>query len=183
MAVASADYDRDGYPDLAIANDFGRKVLYRNQGDGTFIDRAKHAGVLDFSGGMGVTFGDFNEDGRVDLYTSNINSNQRWFGEDQTVDQYARNVFRTRWALFDLSEYYALIQLLGKDWPDLGQQIGEGNSLFSNNGDGTFGELNDSHTRRAGWGWSVAFLDFDNDSRLDISAVNGWISGRPDTDL
>ena len=81
MGVSTADYDGDGDPDLAIANDFGRKVLFRNNGDGTFTDEAKEAGVLDFSGGMGITFGDFDDDGRMDLYTSNINSNQRWFGK------------------------------------------------------------------------------------------------------
>ena len=183
MAVASADYDGDGFPDLATANDFGRKVLLRNRGDGTFRDVAKQAGVLDFSGGMGVTFGDVNDDGRMDLYTSNINSNQRWFGEDQTVNQYVRNVFRTRWALLDFKEYLGLVDLLGPAWPALGRQVGEGNSLFSNQGDGTFLELSESRTRRAGWSWSVAFLDFDNDSRLDISAANGWISGEPGTDL
>jgi hypothetical protein len=61
--------------------------------------------------------------------------------------------------------------------------IGEGNSLFHNNGDGTFTELKDSHTNRAGWGWSVAFFDMDNDTKLDIYAANGWITNKPDTDL
>ncbi|MBA3243375.1 MAG: VCBS repeat-containing protein, partial [Acidobacteria bacterium] len=95
LAVGAGDYDRDGDPDIAVANDFGRKCLFRNNGDGTFTDAAKDAGVLDFSGGMGLTFGDFDDDGYLDLYTSNINSNQRWFGEDMTVSQYVRNVART----------------------------------------------------------------------------------------
>src|SRR5207244_6561252 len=67
LAVASADYDNDGYPDLMVANDFGRKNLYHNNGDGTFSEVAKEAGVLDFSGGMGVTFGDFDDDGYLDI--------------------------------------------------------------------------------------------------------------------
>src|SRR5438067_220963 len=45
LAVASADYDRDGYPDIAVANDFGRKCFFHNNGDGTFTDAAKQAGV------------------------------------------------------------------------------------------------------------------------------------------
>ncbi len=183
LAVAAGDYDSDGWPDLAVANDFGRKALYRNQGDGTFAEVAKEAGVLDFSGGMGLAFGDFDDDGRVDLYTSNINSNQRWFGEDMTVSQYIRNVSRSRWALVDAMEYASLYRLIGTDWVELGQQIGEGNSLFRNSGDGTFEELKDSHTERTGWGWSVAFFDFDNDTDLDIYAANGWISNTPGTDL
>lgn len=183
LAVASADYDGDGFPDLAVANDFGRKCLFHNNGNGTFTDVAKQAGVLDFSGGMGLTFGDFDGDGLIDLYTSNINSNQRWFGEDMTVSQYMRNVARTRWILLDMFEYKKFYDLVGSDWMSIGTTIGEGNSLFKNNGDGTFRELKDSHTARAGWGWSVAFFDADNDTDLDIYAANGWITNKNKDDL
>jgi hypothetical protein len=183
LAVAAADYDSDGDPDLAIANDFGRKCLYRNNGDGTFTDVAKEAGVLDFSGGMGLTFGDFDDDGAPDLYTSNINSNQRWFGEDMTVSQYVRNVARTKWLLLDMPEYWKFYDLVGPDWVQIGTMIGEGNSLFRNNRDGTFTELKESHTNRAGWGWGVAFFDADNDTDLDLYAANGWITNKNKDDL
>ncbi len=183
LAVAAGDVDGDGWADLAVANDFGRKNLYRNNQDGTFTEMAKEAGVLDFSGGMGLTFGDFDDDGWVELYTSNINSNQRWFGEDMTVNQYVRNVVRTRWIFTDFMEYWRLFDLIGSDWVELGQQIGEGNSLFKNRGDGTFEEQHGSHTARAGWGWSVNFFDVDNDTDLDLYAANGWISNAPGTDL
>lgn len=183
LAVASADYDRDGYPDIAVANDFGRKCLFHNNGDGTFTDAAKQAGVLDFSGGMGVTFGDFDGDGYPDIYTSNINSNQRWFGEDMTVSQYVRNVARTKWLLLDAGEYKKFYDLVGPNWTEIGTMIGEGNSLFRNNRDGTFTELKDSHTNRAGWSWGVAFFDMDNDTDLDIYAANGWITNKNKDDL
>lgn len=183
LAVASADYDHDGDPDLAVANDFGRKCLFRNNGDGTFTDVAKEAGVLDFSGGMGLAFGDFNDDGLIDLYTSNINSNQRWFGEDMTVSQYVRNVARTRWLILDMPEYKKFYDLVGSEWTKIGTTIGEGNSLFENNGNGTFRELKESHTARAGWGWSVSFFDADNDMDLDIYAANGWITNKNKDDL
>ena len=183
LAVASADYDGDGYPDIAVANDFGRKCLFHNNGNGTFTDVAKQAGVLDFSGGMGLTFGDFDGDGLIDLYTSNINSNQRWFGEDMTISQYMRNVARTRWMLLDLPQYKKFYDLVGSNWASIGTAIGKGNSLFKNNGNGTFTELKDSHTARAGWGWSVAFFDADNDTDLDIYAANGWITNKNKDDL
>jgi hypothetical protein len=183
LAVASADYDGDGYPDIAVANDFGRKCLFHNNGNGTFTDVAKQAGVLDFSGGMGLTFGDFDGDGLIDLYTSNINSNQRWFGEDMTISQYMRNVARTRWMLLDLFQYKKFYDLVGSNWSSIGTAIGKGNSLFKNNGNGTFTELKDSHTARAGWGWSVAFFDADNDTDLDIYAANGWITNKSKDDL
>ena len=183
LAVASADYDGDGYPDIAVANDFGRKCLFHNNGNGTFTDVAKQAGVLDFSGGMGLTFGDFDGDGLIDLYTSNINSNQRWFGEDMTISQYMRNVARTRWMLLDLLQYKKFYDLVGSNWSSIGTAIGKGNSLFKNNGNGTFTELKNSHTTRAGWGWSVAFFDADNDTDLDIYAANGWITNKNKDDL
>lgn len=61
--------------------------------------------------------------------------------------------------------------------------IGEGNRLFRNNGDGTFRLVTNSHATRAGWSWSAAFLDYDNDTKLDIYVANGWISNAPYTDL
>jgi hypothetical protein len=183
LAVSASDFDGDGLVDIAVANDFGRKVLYRNNGDGTFTDVAKAAGVLDFSGGMGLAFADLNFDGRPDLYTSNINSNQRWFGEEITLWQYGRNLLRSGRLWEDLSDMRDLYKLVGADWRELGKQIGEGNSLFFNNGDGTFRELKESGTNRAGWSWGVALFDMDNDTDLDIYVANGWISNHNKDDL
>ncbi len=183
LAVAVGDYNGDSWPDLGVANDMGRKNLYRNNGDGTFSDVAADAGVLDFSGGMGIAFGDLDNDGLTDLYTSNIYSNQRWFGEDQTIRQYMRNVLRTRWAIADFGEYWKLQRLVGSAWREIGYQIGEGNSVFLNSGDGTFDEVADTPASFAGWGWGVALQDYDNDTDLDLYAANGWISATPATDL
>jgi hypothetical protein len=119
----------------------------------------------------------------ADLYTSNIYSNQRWYGEDRTIRQYLRNVLRTRWAVADFWEFRDLYRLLGDRWVDLGHEVGEGNSVFHNDGDGGFTELKKSPASYAGWSWSVAFFDYDNDADLDLYAANGWISAAPDTDL
>ena len=100
-----------------------------------------------------------------------------------TINQYIRNVVRTRWLLKDFGEYQRLYDLVGDDWRQLGQQIGKGNSLFRNNGDGTFKELTGSHTHRAGWSWGVVFFDMDNDSALDLFAANGWITNTSKDDL
>ena len=183
LAVTASDYDGDGDVDLGVANDFGRKFLYRNNGDGTFTDVAKAAGVLDFSGGMGLAFADMNFDGRPDLYTSNINSNQRWFGEEITLWQYGRNLIRSGWLLSDFADLYELYNLVGDDWRELGKKIGEGNSLFFNKCDGTFRELGESGTSRAGWSWGVALLDMDNDTDMDIYVANGWVSNKNKDDL
>ena len=60
---------------------------------------------------------------------------------------------------------------------------GRGNGLFRNRRDGTFSDLEDSHTNRAGRSWGIAFFDYDNDTNLDIYAANGWITNKPNTDL
>lgn len=159
LAVTAGDYDNDGNPDLAVANDFGRKVLYHNNGNGTFADRAKESGVLDFSGGMGVAFADLNHDDAPDLLTSNIESGQRYFGEEITLWQSMRNEVRSGWIWHDLPEYRELYTLLGDKWRDLGKQVGEGNSVYCNQGNGTFVEWKDCHATRAGWAWSVNPLD------------------------
>jgi hypothetical protein len=66
------DYNRDGWPDLYVVNDFGRKNLYRNNGDGTFTDVARDAGVEDVGAGMSVCWFDYNNDGVEDLYVGNM---------------------------------------------------------------------------------------------------------------
>jgi len=72
FAASWADYDQDGWPDLYVANDFGRNNLYRNRGDGTFEDVAARAGVEDLGAGMSVAWGDYDGDGWLDLYVSNM---------------------------------------------------------------------------------------------------------------
>ena len=186
LAVACGDLNGDGWTDLGVANDFGRKNIYRNNGDGTFQECAKEAGTLDFSGGMGIAFADVDGDERTDIYTSNIYSNQRWLGEDKALLQYSRNLARSKWIISDFSEYWDLYRITEGDWKSLGKMAGEGNSLFLNRGDGEnlkFDEARESCTNRAGWGWGVCLADLDNDTDLDIYAANGWITGKKVDDL
>ena len=76
FAAAWADYDEDGWPDLLVANDFGVKNLYRNLGARggavRFEDVAEQAGVLDYGAGMSAAFLDYDNDGRLDIYTGNM---------------------------------------------------------------------------------------------------------------
>ena len=72
FAAAWGDYDSDGHPDIYVANDFGRKNLYHNNGDGTFTDVAARTGVEDLGAGMSAAWGDYDNDGKLDLYVGNM---------------------------------------------------------------------------------------------------------------
>ena len=79
LAVAVGDYDNDGYPDIHIANDMEADLLYHNNGDGTFTETADLTGTgYDGNGfpgsGMGSAFGDYDNDGYLDLVVSNASS-------------------------------------------------------------------------------------------------------------
>ena len=79
LGVAFGDYNGDGWTDIYVANDSVSNFLYRNQGNGKFSETALWAGVaVDGNGppeaGMGTDWGDFDNDGLLDLYVTNLNS-------------------------------------------------------------------------------------------------------------
>jgi hypothetical protein len=69
-AAAWADYNRDGRVDLFIAN-VGANLLYKNNGDGTFMDVTMAAGLADTGVGAAVAWGDYDKDGDLDLFVAN----------------------------------------------------------------------------------------------------------------
>jgi Tfp pilus assembly protein PilF/peroxiredoxin len=162
FAAAWGDFDEDGWPDLLVANDFGRKNLYRNLGqvDGhvRFKDVTDTAGVADYGAGMSAAFVDFDNDGHLDIYTGNM-----WTAAGLRVT--------------------ALPGFMPQAPPEvraLYQRHARGNSLFRNRGDGTFEDV----TLKAGaefgrWAWSSDALDFDNDGFEDLLVVNGMFTRGP----
>lgn len=155
-AASWEDFDNDGDPDLYVANDFGRNNLFRNDG-GIFTDIAAQAGVEDISAGMSVSWGDYNRDGWMDLYVGNMFSSAG-----------NRIAFQRRYRDGqDASEF---------------QRHARGNSLFANQGDGTFLDVSEEAGVTLGrWAWSSNFVDFNNDGWEDLLVANGMVTGTEDT--
>jgi hypothetical protein len=139
-----------------VANDFGENALFLNQGD-HFTDAASAMGMQDPGNGMGVSLGDYNNDGHVDLHVTNMSSTAGKRILKRLFPDEAAEVKST--------------QLLGK--------LAAGNSLFQNMGDGTFNEVSaELGPFTAGWAWGGGFLDFDNDGWQDLHFPNGFVSGK-----
>ena len=159
FAAAWGDYDGDGWPDLLVANDFGTKNLYHNLGSRngrvTFEDVAPAAGVLDHGAGMSATFFDYDNDGRLDIYTGNM-----WSAPGQRVT--SAPAFQPD-ATPEVRALY--------------QRHVRGNSLFHNLGGGRFDDVTVPARAAMGrWAWSSDAFDFDSDGWEDLYIVNGMLT-------
>lgn len=94
QAAAWADYDGDGDLDLYIGNESGEGVrapsqLFRNNGDGTFVDVAAAVGVQNFNYAKSASWGDYDNDGDFDLYVSNMGHNRLYRNNGGTFTDFA----------------------------------------------------------------------------------------------
>jgi Tfp pilus assembly protein PilF/peroxiredoxin len=162
FACAWGDANSDGWPDLYVANDFGRSNLYRNNGDGTFSAISAKAGVQDAGAGMSACWADFNGDGHQDIYVANMWSaaGQRISGQTRFHEKDPENI----------RGFY--------------RQHAQGNSLYRNLGNSKFANIATASNANAGrWAWSSDAFDFDHDGQQDIYVANGYITGRDPRDL
>jgi hypothetical protein len=147
MGVAAGDYDNDGYPDLYVTN-YGRNILYHNNGDGTFTDVTAKAGVA--AGGWSVSAGflDYDNDGHLDLFV-------------------------TRYMDWDADHN----KICGGDWRTYcppGAFPATTCVLYRNRGDGTFEDVSERAgiTAKKQRALGVAFADYDGDGFTDIFVSN-----------
>ena len=178
------DYDNDGYLDLYVVNDFGRKTLYHNNRNGTFTDVTVKAGALDYGAGMSASFGDYNNDGKLDIYVANIRSEHAWFAEAPTVWRYMFNTVRQNVWQTDMPLYFQILRQSGLGFVDVFKQMASGNTLLKNRGDGTFEDATVAAAANPiGWFWGSSFADFDNDGWMDIYSADGWVYNDPGTEI
>jgi tetratricopeptide (TPR) repeat protein/peroxiredoxin len=154
------DFNRDGWPDLYVVNDFGRKNLYRNNGNGTFSDVARQTGVEDVGAGMSVCWFDYDNGSVEDLYVADM-----WTAAGERIS--TQDIFK-------------------KDAPQetraLYHKHAMGNSLFRNVSRNGGAWAFEDTTRAAGvgigrWAWSSDAWDFDHDGFPDLYIVNGMVTG------
>ncbi|HKW17020.1 MAG TPA: FG-GAP-like repeat-containing protein [Terriglobales bacterium] len=161
FACAWGDYDSNGWPDLYVANDFGRSNLYRNNGDGTFTAVSSN-GVDNAGAGMSACWLDFDGDGNQDIYVGNM-----WSAAGMRIaDQ----------KLFHPEDSEAVRGFY--------RHHARGNCLYKNNGNARFENVAESSGVDIGrWAWSSDSWDFDHDGYPDLYIANGYVSGRNSPDL
>ena len=211
--LAWIDYDNDGHPDLYLVN--GSRMsegkpspgnaLFRNRGRGTFENVTGKAGVAgNGSYGMGVAVGDYDNDGRLDLYVTNYGPNQlfrnngdgtfsdvastagvdsrRWgssagffdFDRDGDLDLYVVNYLD-----YDPEDnpYCGLPKEGYRLYCDIRMFEGAADQLYRNDGDGSFTDVSSAAgiANPAGKGLGLTFADFDGDGYADLYVANDTI--------
>ena len=184
LGTVFGDYDDDGYPDLYVVNDFGRKTLYHNNRDGSFTDVTVKSGTLAYGAGMSASMGDYDNDGRLDIYCTNIRSEDAWYAEWPTVMRYMMNCWRQGVWKTDMPLYFEVFKQSGFGFVEVFQQMASGNTLLRNRGDGTFEDTTwKASANPLGWFWGSSFADFDNDGWQDIFAADGWVYNSKGTEI
>jgi hypothetical protein len=184
LGTVFGDFNDDGYPDIYVVNDFGRKTLYRNNKDGTFDDVTVKSGTLAYGAGMNASFADYDNDGKLDIYSTNIRSEEAWYADWPTVGRYMLNCWRQGVWITDMPLYMEIFKQSGTDFVQVFQQMASGNTLLHNKGDGTFEDTTEkTHANPPGWYWGASFADFDNDGWLDVFAADGWVYNDRDTEI
>jgi hypothetical protein len=193
--ISFADYDGDGYMDLIISGH--TLLLLHNEGNGTFRDVTEAAGIKagTYTFTEGVAWGDYNNDGLIDLFITRGSDKKVASGGSLTPSLYRNNgdgtftdvtvsaglnietnAFSTIWGDFDNDGYLDLfVSALG---------MGNGsnaNRLFHNNGDGTFTDVAASVGLQLQGGggkphFGASWGDYDNDGFLDIVIKDGFPS-------
>lgn len=198
FSIATLDYDGDGWPDMYVACDSQPSILYHNNKDGTFTDQALEAGVA-FNedgreqAGMGVTVGDYNGDGRPDIFKTNFSEDTPTLyrndgnGEFSDVTRSAglgKHMQYLGWGTmffdFDNDGWPDLMLVNGHVYPEvdkfhLGSDYNESRLLYHNNGDASFTEV----TADAGAGITtpaasrgMAVGDLWNDGQISVVTNN-----------
>jgi hypothetical protein len=180
--AAWADYDNDGDPDLLLikhASNTNKTLLYRNDGRGMLTPVTAGPIVSEGSNGSGASWADYNNDGLVDLFVSNINQERNFLYRNTGDGAFEKIVNQP-----PVAESADTYGVAGGDYDNDGfldlfvanGAFGSGllnNSLFRNNGDGSFVKIaSGSLANDKGHSFGCAWADYDNDGFLDLFVAN-----------
>ena len=179
FAIAVGDYNNDGWDDLYVTRQGfypGESVLYRNNGDGTFTDVTKEAGLQDWGTAFCAQWVDYDLDGRLDLF---LTHNQGRLADFAVPNRLFHN--NGDGTFTDVTKAAGLSNVsptIGGTWgdydndgyPDLFLSSGLGRAqLFHNNGDGTFTDVSaQAGVDEISLGFIALWCDYDNDGWLDL---------------
>ncbi len=180
--VTCADYDRDGDPDLFLGGWLMESKLYRNNGDFTFTDVSAESGLNILGAAMGSSWGDFNNDGFLDLYIPTRTGTNGFYLENQLMRNNTNGTFTnvaTSVGVESTGDPTLLSAFFdfdrdGDDDLYLGTDKGSAttmwfNRLYRNNGDGTMTEITEAANARADIDcMSIAVGDVNNDGFYDL---------------
>ncbi len=171
-----ADYDNDGYLDVFVANSHGENNnLYRNIGHGDFEEVVTGDIVNDGMNSVGASWGDYNNDGWIDLFVTNSSKNQT----NMLYENNGNGTFTTitQGAIVtDLGSSHgsAWSDINNDGWLDLivTNDNSEANFIYVNNQDNSFTSITNNITLSGGESFGVATADYDNDGDYDIFIAN-----------
>ena len=198
MGVAWGDYDGDGWPDLYVTNDYGATYLYHNRQNGTFEEVGGPSGTGlgpdgQGYGNMAVAFGDFDRDGKLDMFVTRADNQPAslyWNQGDHFLDvaheagiaslTKARVKWGTGFGDFDNDGWPDILVANGNfssllDSLPKQDRFAEPIQLFRNRGDSSFEEIADEAGLNVGRLYSrrgTAFGDINNDGKLDVVVFN-----------
>ncbi len=187
--VAFADINNDGLVDLYVSNKGGSNKLYLNQGGGNFLDITADAGTgIDHPGfTMGSVFGDFDNDGLIDLYLATggrneIEANRLFKNMGNATFMDVTDKAGVGLKAFTYSASFVDFDNDGfLDIYCANYGVGAKNVLFRNNGNGTFSDVTDAAgVGDPSWSWMGVWADVNGDNWPDLYVVNGrYPAGEP----
>jgi hypothetical protein len=191
LAVSWSDFDRDQDVDMLIANDFGEFIvpnqLLRNNHPGAFDDASAATGANVGMYGMGIAVGDYDHDGDLDYYATNIGLNHLYInnGDGTFSDGTAAAGVEDIWVregFYTVGWGTAFVDLDNDSWqellvsnghipaaPFIRNDIYNPNRIFRNNADGTFTDVAEaSGMNDVGVARGLACSDYDQDGDVDV---------------